>query len=61
MKIKMVLTEEEKISLADIATIDVCKDIDCSAFPGCDGCPLVELTKAKEELDKKIYAVIHEN
>lgn len=60
MKLKPVLTTEERQSLENFIAIDICKDIDCSSFPGCDGCPLHEAANRKEDLDKMIRKIIAE-
>ena len=60
MKIKPILTTEERQSLENFITIDICKDIDCSSFSSCDGCPLHEATNRKEDLDKMIRKIIAE-
>lgn len=48
-------TDEEKSSLEAIEDIDICADIDCSSFDGCEGCPLKYAAELKAELDKALH------
>ena len=48
-------TPEEKASLEAIENIDICADINCSSFEGCEGCPLKYAAELKAELDKALH------
>lgn len=58
MKLKPILTTEERQGLENFIHIDICKYIDCSCFPGYDGRPLHEAVNLKDDLDKIISKII---
>ena len=53
--LKFEFTHEEQASLEAIENLDICADIDCSSFDGCEGCPLKRATELKDALDKALH------
>lgn len=60
MKLKPILTTEERQSLENFIAIDICESIECSSFPDCDVCPLCEAANRKDDLNKIIRKIIAE-